>query len=200
MNGFLRGKDVVLASNSPRRRELMALLCEDFRVVPSDVREEIPPEASEKFTDRPFETAVYLAKLKAMDVAKHCEKAVVIGCDTVVAVDGEILGKPSDAYDARRMLELLSGKKHRVISGVCVVYGGAVKSFGCETLVTFRELSDGEIEDYIASGEPFDKAGAYGIQGLGCLLSTGIEGDFYNVVGFPVSEINLRLNEFFHEK
>lgn len=199
MNKFLRGKDVVLASNSPRRRELMGFLCENFRVLPSNADEIIPEDISRKFTDKALETAVFLATLKAQDVFMKACDSVVFGCDTVVAVDGEILGKPADDRDAARMLRLLSGRTHRVISGVCICYGDKKISFGCETKVKFHSLTDEEIFWYISTGEHKDKAGAYGIQGFGSLLCEGIEGDFFNVVGFPVSQINRRLDELSEE-
>ena len=195
MNRFLRGKDVVLASNSPRRRELMSFLCENFRVVPSNAEEIIPESISEKFIDKAMETAVFLATIKAEDVFVNNKESVVFGCDTVVAVDDEILGKPAGDNDAVRMLKLLSGREHRVISGVCICYKNEKIAFGCETKVRFHKLSDEEISDYVATFEPRDKAGAYGIQGYGSLLCEGINGDFFNVVGFPVSEINRKLNE-----
>ena len=199
MNKFLRGKDVVLASNSPRRKELIALLCEKFRVVPSRVEEVISDEISNSFTDKAAETAVFLAGLKAEDVAKNNPNSVVFGCDTVVAVDDDILGKPVDDDDAVRMLEKLSGRAHRVISGVCICYKNKKISFACETLVRFYSLSEQAIKDYISTKEPCDKAGAYGIQGYGSLLCEGIEGDFFNVVGFPVSMINQKLCELAEE-
>lgn len=195
MNKFLRGKDVVLASNSPRRKELIALLCDDFHVVPSSVDEVIPEKTLAGFSDKASETAVYLATLKAEDVAEKHRNSVVFGCDTVVAADDEILGKPVDDEDAVRMLEKLSGREHRVISGVCICYKDKKISFACETLVKFYSLSQKTINDYIATKEPCDKAGAYGIQGYGSLLCEGIKGDFFNVVGFPVSMINQRLLE-----
>ncbi|MBE6837853.1 MAG: septum formation protein Maf [Ruminococcus sp.] len=194
MNNFLRGKDIVLASNSPRRRELMSFLCEDFRVVPSNAEEIIPDNVRRNFSDNALETAVYLAEIKACDVFENNRNSVVFGCDTVVAVDDEILGKPVDDDDAKRMLKLLSGRNHRVISGVCICYGDKKISFGCETKVKFHNLTDEAISQYIATSEHRDKAGAYGIQGYGSLLCEGIEGDFFNVVGFPVSEINKRLD------
>ena len=196
MNEFLKGKDVILASASPRRQELMAYLCHKFSVVPSKVDEFIPDEIRNGFTDKAFETAVYLAKIKCEWVAKDNERSVVIGCDTVVAVNDEILGKPENYEDAKRMLRLLSGKTHRVISGVCVAFKEKEMTFGCETEVTFRDIKEHEIDEYVKSGEPSDKAGAYAIQGQGCLFVTGIRGDFFNVVGFPVSMINSKLGEF----
>lgn len=195
-NEFLKGKRVVLASNSPRRKELMQLLCENFEVLPSDVDETVPEDVAAGFTDTAIDMPEFLAKLKAEDVAKKAPDAVVIGCDTVVSIDDIILGKPASHDDAKRMLELLSGRTHRVVSGVCIIYRGKTAEFACETKVRFRQLSHREIEEYIAGGEAYDKAGAYGIQGDGALFSTGIDGDFFNVVGFPVSEINLRLLSF----
>ncbi len=194
-NKFLEGKRVVLASNSPRRRELMKLLCREYEVIPSQADEMIPEQVRNGFKDPAVETPLYLAKLKAADVAGENADSVVIGCDTVVALDGDILGKPTSDADAKRMLRLLSGRKHRVVSGVCVCYKGRQISFACVTNVSFRQLSDSDIDDYVATGEAADKAGAYGIQGYGALLSDGIDGDFYNVVGFPVSMINNKLLE-----
>lgn len=128
---------------------------------------------------------------------RHCifqkngyENDIVIGCDTGVFVDGKMLGKPKNREDAENMLKLLSGRQHKVITGCCTVKNGVAKSFSNVTLVEFFELSDSEIEEYIATGEPFDKAGAYGIQGKGSLLVKKIDGDYFNVVGLPVSELN----------
>lgn len=198
-NSFLRGKDVVLASNSPRRKELMSLLCDNFRVVPSNAREVVDEKLAESFTDKPAQTAEYLATIKAKNVALSNDSSVVFGCDTVVAVDDKILGKPKNDDDARAMLKSLSATTHRVISGVCVCYKDMMTSFFCETKVKFYSLDDETIESYIRTGEHKDKAGSYGIQGFGSLLCEKIEGDFFNVVGFPVSEINQRLNRFFEE-
>lgn len=196
MNEFLKGKNVVLASNSPRRKELIAMLCDSFIVTPSKVDETIDDKIYSNFSDVAKDIPKYLAALKARDIAKNNFDSVVIGCDTVVSVNGVILGKPIDENDARLMLSLLSAKTHRVVSGVCICYKGKEKSFVCETLVHFRNISKKEIESYVATGEPMDKAGAYGIQGLGGLFSTGITGDFYNVVGLPVSMLNEELNKF----
>ena len=113
----------------------------------------------------------------------------VIGADTVVSIDGEILGKPHDEADAWRMLELLSGRTHSVFTGVAVISNGKLTTFAEETRVTFFPLDDREIARYIAAGEPFDKAGAYGIQGAGALLVKGIEGDYYNVMGLPAGRL-----------
>ncbi len=192
----LAEKDVVLASNSPRRKELMGFLCEEFRVVPSQIEEVIPKCVREKFVDVPTETAMFLATLKAEDVGKRNPDSVVFGCDTVVAVGDKILGKPKNDGEAKEMLMLLSGKVHKVVSGVCICYNGKSERFFVETKVKFHNLSDELIERYLRIGEHCDKAGAYGIQGFGSILCQEIQGDFFNVVGFPVSEIYLRVENF----
>lgn len=192
----LCGKNVILASNSPRRRELMSFLCEDFEVIPSNAEEIIPKCEINKFCDIAGESAMYLATLKAKDIAKNHKSSVVFGCDTVVAVGERVLGKPKNDDDAREMLKLLSGKFHRVLSGVCVCFEGKSESFFVETKVKFYDLTDEMIENYLSTGEHRDKAGAYGIQGFGSILCEKIEGDFFNVVGFPVSEIYRRVGEF----
>lgn len=195
----LKDKNVILASNSPRRKELMGFLCDDFQVIPSQAEEIIPKNVQENFSDIAGESAMYLATLKAVDVAKNHKNAVVFGCDTIVAVGDKILGKPKNDDDARKMLRLLSGKSHRVLSGVCICYGQIQESFFVETKVKFHDLTEDLIENYIATGEHRDKAGAYGIQGFGSILCEEIQGDFFNVVGFPVSEIYRRLDKILVE-
>ena len=126
-----------------------------------------------------------------MHISKNgYEKDIVIGCDTGDYVDGKILGKPKNSEVAENMLKLLSGRHHKGITGCCTGKNGVAKSFSNVTLVEFFELSDSEIEEYIATGEPFDKAGAYGIQNKGSLLVKKIDGDYFNVVGLPISELN----------
>ncbi|MBE6719358.1 MAG: septum formation inhibitor Maf [Ruminococcaceae bacterium] len=173
---------IILASQSPRRRELLKYITNDFEVRVSDVDETLPDGIS------PSEAVVYLSGIKAQPFAK--ENATVIGADTVVAIDGKILGKPENADAARDMLKELSGKTHSVFTGVTVIKDGKTHSFYEETRVTFHTLTDKEIDDYILTGEPLDKAGAYGIQGFGSLLVEGICGDYFNVVGLPVSRLN----------
>ena len=172
----------ILASQSPRRRELMKYITNDFEVRVSDVDETLPEGMT------PAEAVLYLSRIKAQPFATADE--TVIGADTVVAIDGEILGKPANKEDAAQMLRKLSGKTHSVFTGVTVINGEKTESFFVETKVKFFELSDGEIEKYVKTGEPLDKAGAYGIQGYGCLLVEKIEGDYFNVVGLPVSQLN----------
>ena len=190
------GQLVILASASPRRRELMQRLGRPFVSETSQAQEIVPPEISVS------KTAEYLSGLKAHEIfQKHDENdLLVIGSDTIVVCDGKIFGKPADEEDAFRMLRYLSGKSHEVLTGVTFLWrrpGGkeGCLSFTSETKVIFYDLSDEEIRAYIATGEPMDKAGAYGIQDDGALLIRGIEGDYYTVMGFPIGEINRRLKE-----
>jgi len=182
---------IILASQSPRRRELIRNITEEYEVAVAPVDEILPEGIS------PEEAPVYLARLKARAVADEHPGRVVIGADTVVVLDGHVLGKPRDAADAKEMLHALSGRLHTVITGCCIVCGGAERSFSEHTHVRFYPLSDREIEDYIATGEPLDKAGAYGIQGRGSIFVSGIEGDFFNVMGLPVARLNRELKAFF---
>ena len=174
----------VLASSSPRRQELLRNAGFTFEVRPSSVVEAVRPgETPEQFARR-------AAEEKALDVAAEVPRdTLVLGADTIVVVDGEILGKPRDAADATRMLRRLSGCTHRVLTGVCLVRSPErIEALRHETTsVTFRGLEEEEIADYVASGEPFDKAGAYGIQGLASKFVTRIEGCYFNVVGLPVA-------------
>lgn len=178
---------IILASQSPRRQELIAHIVSDFSVVVSKAEEVLPDGIS------PEDAPAYLAGLKAEDVAADYPDDIVIGADTVVILDGEVLGKPCDTDDAVRMLRALSGKTHTVITGCAIVKDGQKTSFSDITRVEFYPLDDREIMEYIATGEPFDKAGAYGIQGRGCVLVKRIEGDFFNVMGLPVARLKREL-------
>ena len=179
---------IVLASGSPRRKELLSYITEDFIIDVSDI-EEIVPENIESMG-----VSVYLAKKKAESVAKkYGDDCLIIGCDTSVILDDEIMGKPSDEKQCREYLEKLSGKMHLVTTGCCLIMNGVCLSFTETTEVYFRKLTDEEISDYIATGEPFDKAGGYGIQGKGSLLIEKINGDYFNVVGLPISRLNLKI-------
>ncbi len=186
----LREYDVILASSSPRRKELLQLICSNFRVIPPECDEKLPANISTN------EAAEYLSDLKCRYIADIYDNSIVIGCDTMVICGGVIYGKPSDEDDAKRMLLALSGKEHVVVSGVTIGYQKRFLSFSVNTKVTFRNLSDADIDIYCRSGEPLDKAGAYGIQGIGSMLVKKIDGDFYNVVGLPVSEIAENLEGF----
>jgi septum formation protein len=174
----------LLASASPRRRELLRRAGFDFEVQPSHIVEEI------QRGERPEEFARRVAREKAMHVAASSPPgSFVLGADTVVVIDGEALGKPSDPSDASRMLRLLSGRTHQVHTGVCLVRApDEIVALKHETtLVTFRELDEEEIRSYVESGEPLDKAGAYAIQGLASKFVTRISGCYSNVVGLPVA-------------
>lgn len=186
--------EIILASGSPRRREILSELNIPFQVIPSDAEEIIEANCP------PYLTVERLSLLKAADVAKTQNKnALVIGADTVVVLDGEILTKPKDAEDAKRMLALLSGREHSVLTGISVVRCSDAKAVSVyeETKVRFGPISEEEIERYVASGEPLDKAGAYGIQGLGSLFTQKIDGDYFNVVGLPVFRLAKLLKEEF---
>lgn len=187
---------IYLASSSPRRHELMRLICPHFRVVGH--RKDV--ESPVQFGGDPAEYARKVAEEKALhsDVERS-ENALVLAFDTIVYVDGRILGKPKDKDDARIFLKMLSGKWHSVYTGVCAILmpDGRMVSDVEKTDVLFSHLSDEEIERYIASGEPMDKAGAYGIQGLGSLFVERINGCYYNVVGLPLfrlTQVLERLN------
>lgn len=178
---MMKDAKIILASASPRRRELLAQAGFEFEVVTSDVDEVVDPSLT------PDKLVMSLARQKAQAVAQNRADCVVIGSDTVVVLDGKVLGKPRDVADAVRMLESLSGRKHEVYTGVCIAFAGETHCFFERTSVNFCELDGEQIKAYVATGEPMDKAGAYGIQGKGCVLVEGIEGDYFNVVGFPVS-------------
>ena len=174
-------KHIILASASPRRKEILELADLKFDIMPSDAQEITTKTV-------PNEVVMELASIKAKDIYEKSEKqSMVVGADTVVAYQGQILGKPADKADAKRMLTMLSGQTHEVYTGVCVIEDGKTKTFYEETKVTFYEISDEQIDYYIKTGEPMDKAGSYGIQGKAAVFIKGIEGDYYNVVGFPIA-------------
>lgn len=168
----------------------MGLITSDFEVIPADVEEILPEDIY------PEECSEYLAELKSRHVSKSYPDRTVIGCDTTVLVDGEVLGKPRDKEDAFEMLRKLSGKTHLVITGVCICKGDRLRKFSQISEVEFYELTDDEINEYIATGEPFDKAGAYGIQGFGGLLVKSIRGDYNNIVGLPAARLKRDLQQF----
>lgn len=181
---------IILASASPRRRELMELAGYDFEVICADIVEVVPENV------QPQEVVMSLALQKAQAVAAEHKDAVVVGSDTVVALDGKILGKPHSEQEACEMLRSLSGRTHKVFTGVAIVGGGKVKNFFDETDVEFYPLGDDEIKNYVATGEPMDKAGAYGIQGKGSVLVKKINGDFFNVMGLPIAKLYREMSDF----
>lgn len=190
----LANYNIILASNSPRRRELLAGLGIDFEVkVLPDIDESYPEGLSME------DTACYIAKEKAAAYTSLlADDELVITADTIVVVDKEILGKPIDADDARRMLRLISGRTHQVITGVCLMDVKQTKAFSVVTDVTFKKLTEDEISYYIERYKPFDKAGAYGIQEwIGYIGVTNLSGSYFNVMGLPVQRIYNELQQSF---
>ena len=183
--------DIVLASQSPRRRELLGQMGLNFRIIVPDIDEHmdrsLPP-------DRLVE-AISAEKAAAV-VQKVGPEALVIAADTVVAWNGELLGKPRDEHQAREMLGHLAGQSHQVYTGFTIRRGEKTLTRSERTEVTFRPLTGEEIAAYVKTGEPMDKAGAYGIQGLGSLLVEGVQGDYFNVMGLPVCRLGLALKDF----
>jgi len=180
--------DLILASDSPRRRELLARLTGCFRVVPS--------AAEETTAGTPQDRAVAAARAKVF-AALRTQRGVIIGADTIVAVEDEVLGKPRSRADAAAMLRRLSGREHRVYTGICVHNSetGDERTHCEETRVTLRALDDEEIESYLDTGEYRDKAGAYAIQGAAARFIPGIDGDYTNVMGLPLCRLTLLLRE-----
>lgn len=179
---------IILASGSPRRRELMHYITDNFEVCTSNAEEILPEDID------PYKAPEFLSAQKAMAVAAEHTDDIVIGCDTVVILDGKIMGKPKSADDAYNMLSSLANRKHDVITGCTIILEGKKYSFSEKTGVIFYDISDNEIKEYISTGEPFDKAGGYGIQGKAALFIKGIEGDYYNVMGLPIASLSRKLN------
>ena len=183
--------NLILASGSPRRRELLERVGLSFTVHPADVDETLVPGLTAQ------EQVMRLSQIKAEAVAKELTgDGVILSADTVVVLDGTILGKPKNSADAERMLRALSGRGHLVLTGITVRRGPEIETRCEETEVHIRPLSQREIQTYVATGEPMDKAGAYGIQGQGALLVERIDGDFFNVMGLPVLLLSRMLAEF----
>ncbi len=182
-------KKIILASASPRRRELLTVAGLEFEVEVKDVDETVPEGTN------PLDAAIMTATKKATAVAEDCKDCVVIGADTIVVAENKILGKPRDKADAKRMLTMLSGVEHKVITGVCIVCDNKINSFAQVSKVKFFELSEQEIDAYVATDEPMDKAGSYGIQSKGCTLVENIEGDYFNIVGLPVAKVVREINK-----
>ena len=180
--------NVILASQSPRRRELLGLFRIPFTVRAADIDETMDPGK------KPYDEVARLSREKALAVPRE-EGDAVIAADTVVVCDDRILGKPRSAEEAKRMLGLLSGRTHQVMTGCTVLYRDRVETFTEVTQVHFRPLSQGEIHRYVATGEPMDKAGAYGIQAAGALLVQGLTGDYFNVMGLPIAALARTLRE-----
>lgn len=174
---------LILASASPRRAELLRNAGLEFRVVPADVPEELQPG------EDPVSYVKRLAQAKAETIAARFSGDTVLGADTTVVIDREILEKPRDVEDARRMLRRLSRRQHEVTTGICVIHDGTSVVEHETTIVTMDPISDTEIDRYVSSGEPMDKAGAYAIQGIASRWASRIEGCYFNVVGLPVPRV-----------
>lgn len=184
---------VILASASPRRKEILQNTKLDFDIQKSDIEEVILENES------PEDMVVRLAYEKAYDVAQKNKDKLVIGADTIVALDNEVLGKPKDKEEAYQMIKKLSNKTHKVITGISLInisHGMVVNDY-VVSLVTFKDLSEDSIKDYINTNESLDKAGAYGIQGYGALLVDNIQGDYFNIVGLPISKLSDLLKDHF---
>ena len=179
---------LILASQSPRRKELLGLFHIPFTVRVADIDETM--DASKA----PAEEVARVSRTKAMAIP-HEEDDIVIAADTIVVLGNQVLGKPKDASHALAMLRALSGRDHQVMTGVTVLKGNTCLTHTEITDIHFRDLSDSEILSYVASGEPMDKAGAYGIQGGAALFADGMRGDYYNVMGLPVCRLFLMLRE-----
>ena len=180
--------NVILASQSPRRRELLGLTGLDFQIRVADIDETMNSDAT------PYDEVARLSREKAMAIPREAED-VVIAADTIVVCDGARLGKPRDEADAFRMLRMLSGRDHQVMTGMTVLQGERSVTCTEVTDIHFRELSEKEIQAYVATGEPMDKAGSYGIQGGAALFCSRMVGDFYNVMGLPVCRLGQLLRE-----
>ncbi len=184
--------NVILASQSPRRKELLVLFHFPFTIRVADVDETMDPAKPV------YDEVARVSRAKA-EATPHAPGDVVIAADTIVVCDGQRLGKPVDEQDAYRMLRLLSGRDHQVMTGLCVLYNGTVTTCTEVTDIHFRELSDREIYAYIRSGDPMDKAGSYGIQGGAALFAEKLTGDYYNVMGLPVCRLGNLLRQIVPE-
>ena len=180
--------NLVLASASPRRKELLGLFRIPFEIRVADIDETMDPQKA------PFDEVARVSRLKAAATPRK-DGDVVVAADTIVVCEGRVLGKPRSEAEAAAMLRLLSGRDHQVMTGVTVIRDGRIQTFTEVTDIHFRELSDREIDRYVATGEPMDKAGAYGIQGGAALFCTRMVGDYYNVMGLPVCRLGLVLRE-----
>ncbi|MGX6961882.1 Maf family protein [Vagococcus xieshaowenii] len=183
-------KKIILASQSPRRKELLALITEAFDVMPADIDETVTPGIS------PEDYVLRMSQQKAAHIFKEYPESLVIGCDTVVVLDGEILGKPVDHQEAKEMLQRYSDRTHEVLTGLTLLSKDKQITKLAQARVTFYPLDEAQIDAYVATNEPMDKAGAYGIQGGAAVFVKEIIGDYYAIVGFPVGLVNECLKSF----
>lgn len=190
MKGMANMNRIILASQSPRRKELLSLLGLQYDAIPADIDEEINPN-----NDLVSEIEK-LSFQKANHIFKDHKDCIVIGADTIVKIDNKVLGKPKSFEQAKQMLELLSGNTHEVVTGVTIMSKDNVETFSSIASVTFYPLSEKEIVDYINTNEPMDKAGSYAIQGIGAKFIKSINGDFYTIMGLPIAELYHRLAKY----
>ena len=185
-------KTIILASASPRRKQLLKQLGLDFKVIPSELEEKLNPRL------QPRKQVEVLSQQKAEDIAAKVKNAIVIGADTMVALNNELIGKPKDEKEAKRILKRLSGKQQSVITAFTIINTAAKKSVtkSVETKVWFRKISEQEIRSYIAKEKPYDRAGAYAIQSLGAVFVEKVEGDFFGAVGLPLFSLARELKKF----
>ena len=186
---------LILASNSPRRHELLKLLRLPFKIQSSEAE-----EISRDFSENPTQIAIENAKLKAIDVSKNFPDDTIIGADTIVTLGTKIFGKPHGRDGAVAMLEELQNRTHEVITGLAIVDAGNVFTDAEKTLVTFGEMTRGEIESFVDTGEPMDKSGSYALQGFTAPFIQKIDGDWSNVVGLPLYRLRIMLNKIWHEE
>ena len=182
--------DIILASASPRRQELLQRMGLDFIIRTA------PHDETMNLLSTPSDEVARVSRLKAQAVYPLChEDDIIVAADTIVVCDGRIMGKPRSENDAFSMLRRLSGREHQVMTGLTVAQGDNTETVTVTTTLRFRPLSDTEIRNYIATGEPMDKAGAYGIQGIASMFVVGLDGDYYNVMGLPVCTLTLMLRK-----
>lgn len=183
-------KKVILASKSPRRKQILEMLNIPFEVIVADIDEKI------NYDNDLTKEIENISFLKALKVFNDNKNAIVIGADTIVVINNEVLGKPKDETDAKRMLKLLQNNKHHVITGVTILSNEKSETFSNVSEVYFGEITDEEIDEYIKTKEPMDKAGAYAIQGISAKFIRKIDGDFYSIMGLPLSDLYYRLQKY----
>lgn len=187
MRGIILIKKILLASSSPRRSQLLSRMGYDFDITSCDIDESFDSTLS------PIDVARYLSRKKARVAHEYAQDYIVIGADTIVTIEGEILGKPGDIHEATSMLHRLKGNWHEVITGVTIIHRDREITQAQVTRVHFTQMTDDEISAYVNTTEPYDKAGGYGIQGLAGMYIDSIDGDFYNVMGFPMATVRSML-------
>ena len=183
---------IILASASPRRKELLSHIINDFKIIPSSIEEIIPDNLPA------IDTATYLSTQKALEVSKNNPNDIVIAADTIIVFNNEIYGKPKNKKDAKKMLSSFSGNTHLVVTGVCVSCKERTISFSSVNEVEFYKLTEQEIDEYLSHDEYEDKAGSYAIQGKANLFVKSIKGDYNSIVGLPVAQLNRVLKDFFN--